>query len=90
MAFGSHACERARRAVRERVAAKFVEAEFEKADRLLELFFRYEASTQRVLRALRLLRDDELADGQAELLLREAGQFVVQQARLSARCNVGG
>ena len=44
------------RAARERVAAKFVENEFEKTDRLLELYFQYHSSWQRAAARLEAMQ----------------------------------
>jgi hypothetical protein len=76
---------RACRATRERVAAKFVENEFEKADRLMELFFEYHGRWQRALARLKAAAegvDEETVDA----ALQGAGQFVLRQVRRSGGC----
>lgn len=65
------------RANRDRVAAKFVENEFEKADRLMELFFQYQASWHR---ALQRLKDGDEDDATIiDATLQDAGQFMIRQ-----------
>ncbi|GAX82009.1 hypothetical protein CEUSTIGMA_g9437.t1 [Chlamydomonas eustigma] len=71
---------------RERLAAKFVESEFEKCDRLMELFFRYAArvSTQEAKLAELALDDgDEETDPEEILMARmDAGLFTLQQCAI--------
>ena len=67
------------RANRDRVAAKFVENEFEKADRLMELFFQYQASWQRALSRLKASDEDDAAI--IDATLQDAGQFMIRQVR---------
>lgn len=67
----------------ERVAAKFVENEFEKADRLMEVFFQYQRRIKATLD--RLKRRDNMADDEdIDAELREAGQFMLQQVQTIA------
>ncbi|WIA28620.1 hypothetical protein OEZ86_011157 [Tetradesmus obliquus] len=68
---------------KERLAAKFVEAEFEKVDRLMELLFRYEASVRAC--EVRLAReaaelDEEVEPGELLLERLDAGLFTLQCA----------
>lgn len=65
------------RANRDRVAAKFVENEFEKADRLMELFFQYQASWQSALQRLKAGGEDDAE--LIEVALQDAGQFMIRQ-----------
>ena len=66
---------------RERVAAKFVESEFEKCDRLLEMFQRYHArvSTEES-RLVEEEEEGELDEEDLMLGLMDAGLFVLQQS----------
>lgn len=64
----------------DRVASKFVENEFEKADRLMELFFQYQRAMRTALDRIKQREDIETDEIDAEL--RDSGQFVVQQVRL--------
>jgi beta-catenin-like protein 1 len=68
----------------DRVAAKFVENEFEKADRLMELFFQYQQVFKNSLERIKERIDIEKEEIDAEL--RNAGQFVVQQVSLMRLC----
>jgi hypothetical protein len=61
----------------DRVAAKFVENEFEKADRLMELFFQYQRSMRAALKRIKQWEDMEPDEMDSEL--RGAGQFMLQQ-----------
>lgn len=63
----------------DRVAAKFVENEFEKADRLMELFFQYQRATRAALDRIKQREDIEKDEIESEL--RDAGQFMLQQVR---------
>jgi hypothetical protein len=63
----------------DRVAAKFVENEFEKADRLMELFFQYQNTFKYSLERIKQREDLEADEIDSEL--RGAGQFMVQQVR---------
>ncbi|KXZ43101.1 hypothetical protein GPECTOR_102g54 [Gonium pectorale] len=74
---------------RERLLAKFVESEFEKTDRLMELLFRYQARVraeeQRLAAALAEADEDEQVDEEELLLARlGAGLFTLQQCALIA------
>jgi beta-catenin-like protein 1 len=69
----------------DRVAAKFVENEFEKADRLMELFFQYQQVFKNGLERIKERIDIEKEEIDAEL--RNAGQFVVQQVILVRLCS---
>jgi hypothetical protein len=62
------------------VAAKFVENEFEKADRLMELFFDYHRALREGLDRIKQREDLETDEIDSEL--RESGQFMVQQVLL--------
>ncbi|GLI67804.1 hypothetical protein VaNZ11_012092 [Volvox africanus] len=69
---------------RERLLAKFVENEFEKTDRLMELLFRYQgrvrAEERRLADALAEAEEDEQVDEEELLLARmDAGLFTLQQ-----------
>lgn len=64
---------------RERVAAKFVENEFEKCDRLMELFYTYQQALQRAM--TRLLETGEDDPSVIDLTLRTSGKFIVEQVR---------
>ncbi|GIL93422.1 hypothetical protein Vretimale_6066 [Volvox reticuliferus] len=69
---------------RERLLAKFVENEFEKTDRLMELLFRYQsrvrAEERRLADALAEAEEDEQVDEDELLLARmDAGLFTLQQ-----------
>ncbi|KAG2427002.1 hypothetical protein HXX76_012786 [Chlamydomonas incerta] len=69
---------------RERLLAKFVEAEFEKTDRLMELLFRYQtrvrAEERRLMAAVAEAEEDEQVDEEELLLARlDAGLFTLQQ-----------
>eukprot|EP00892_Ulva_mutabilis_P003222 jgi/Ulvmu1/12900/UM098_0088.1 len=65
----------------ERVASKFVENEFEKADRLMEVFFQYQRRIKATLDRLKR-RDDMDEDEDMDAELREAGHFMLQQMSL--------
>ena len=70
----------ARGSRRDRVAAKFVENEFEKVDRLMELYGRYGARV--VAEERRLGTSDESYDDEEVLLARmDAGLYTLQQVR---------
>ena len=70
----------ARGSRRDRVAAKFVENEFEKVDRLMELYGRYGARVMAEER--RLGTSDESYDDEEVLLARmDAGLYTLQQVR---------
>ena len=63
----------------ERVAAKFVEAEFEKCDRLLEIFHRYQSRVSS--EELSLFDEDEEMEEEDLLLgLMDVGLFALQQS----------
>ena len=64
------------------MAAKFVENEFEKTDRLMELFFQYQGSWQRALNRLKTV--NEVDSTIIEMTLQDAGQFMLRQARTFA------
>jgi beta-catenin-like protein 1 len=64
----------------DRVAAKFVENEFEKADRLMELFFQYQQTFKNGLE--RIKQREDLEKDEIDIELRDAGQFMVQQVSL--------
>lgn len=64
----------------ERVAAKFVENEFEKADRLIEIFFQYQRRVKAALERLKR-RDRMDQDEDIDAELRDAGHFMLQQVR---------
>ena len=68
----------ARGSRRDRVAAKFVENEFEKVDRLMELYERYEG---RVLAEERRLgtSGEEYSDQEVLLARMDAGLYTLQQ-----------
>lgn len=71
----------ARGSRRDRVAAKFVENEFEKVDRLMELYGRYGARVAAEER--RLGTSDESYDDEEVLLARmDAGLYTLQQVRV--------
>lgn len=65
---------------KERVASKFVEAEFEKCDRLLEMFHRYHSRVSS--EESRLIEEQEGEVDEEDLLLglMDAGLFVLQQS----------
>ncbi|PRW61313.1 beta-catenin 1 [Chlorella sorokiniana] len=66
---------------RDRVAAKFVEAEFEKCDRLMEIYDRYEGRV--AAEEARLAEADEDLDEDDVLLARmDAGLYTLQQCAL--------
>lgn len=65
----------------ERVAAKFVENEFEKADRLMELFFQYHNTLRAAMH--RIKQREDIENDEIDEELRAAGQFVVQQVHAS-------
>ncbi|GFR50058.1 hypothetical protein Agub_g12199, partial [Astrephomene gubernaculifera] len=72
---------------RERLLAKFVEAEWEKTDRLMELMFRYQARVRaeekRLAAALAEADEGEQVDEEELLLARmDAGLFTLQQCCL--------
>jgi len=74
-----------RGAKRDRVAAKFVESEFEKCDRLMEVFFRYNRAVAEAEEAAaeRAQEEEEEVDEEELLLSRmDAGLFTLQQAAL--------
>ena len=74
----------ARGSRRDRVAAKFVENEFEKVDRLMELYGRYGARV--VAEERRLGTSDESYDDEEVLLARmDAGLYTLQQVGASWR-----
>lgn len=60
-----------------------MENEFEKADRLMEIFFQYQRRIKAALERLKR-RDDVDQDEDMDAELREAGQFMLQQVRLHA------
>lgn len=60
-----------------------MENEFEKADRLMEIFFQYQRRIKAALERLKR-RDDVDQDEDMDAELREAGQFMLQQVRLLA------
>lgn len=65
----------------DRVAAKFVENEFEKADRLMELFFQYQNAMRVALD--RIKEREDIEKHEIDDVLRDAGQFLVQQVSLA-------
>ena len=74
----------ARGSRRDRVAAKFVENEFEKVDRLMELHGRY--TTRVATEERRLGTSDESYDDEEILLARmDAGLYTLQQVGLQCR-----
>jgi hypothetical protein len=67
------------------VTAKFVENEFEKADRLMELFFLYQSRFQAALD--RLKQREDVDDADVDSTLRDAGSFMLQQvSRIDLIC----
>lgn len=67
---------------RDRVAAKFVENEFEKCDRLMEVFFQYERSLTAA--EARLAQTGEANADIIDSTRGSAGLYVLQQVR--GRC----
>ncbi|KAK9819671.1 hypothetical protein WJX72_000948 [[Myrmecia] bisecta] len=70
----------ARGSRRDRVAAKFVENEFEKCDRLMELFVRYQKRVAAEEARILSMENDEDVDDEYVLLARmDAGLYTLQQ-----------
>ncbi|EFN51521.1 hypothetical protein CHLNCDRAFT_27908, partial [Chlorella variabilis] len=67
---------------RDRVAAKFVENEFEKCDRLMEIYFRYEARVIAEEARLAEVADDDLDEEDILLARMDGGLYTVQQCAL--------
>lgn len=73
------------KARRDRVAAKFVENEFEKCDRLMEIYFRYGARVEAEEARLAEEADEDDVDEDELLLSRlDAGLYTLQQCALVA------
>ena len=65
---------------RDRVAAKFVENEFEKVDRLMELYSRYSGRVAAEERRLGT-SEEEYSDEEVLLARMDAGLYTLQQVR---------
>jgi hypothetical protein len=63
-----------------------VENEFEKTDRLMELFFQYQKSLQRAIASLKHA-DAEASEAVIESTLQSAGQFMLQQVGTGLACS---
>lgn len=71
----------AKQSRRDRVAAKFVENEFEKCDRLMEIYFRYEARVEAEEARLQVA-EEELDEDDSLLARMDAGLYTLQQCAL--------
>ncbi|KAL4421715.1 hypothetical protein ABPG77_002331 [Micractinium sp. CCAP 211/92] len=67
---------------RDRVAAKFVEAEFEKCDRLMEVYLRYEGRVAAEEARLAEEAEDDMDEEELLLARMDAGLFTLQQCAL--------